>query len=172
MMSISIAVQYYLKALDNYPYDIEIVVENLNYALSYDSDHAQSNHLMACVQMYILKQYDLAVEYFDQALIGDLNYPDTYKNYSKLMLWLGEYEKANKLIDFGLKIKGMDRKSLLINKATIYELKGDFKAAKKVLRDIKMYCLDESATTHIDGELSRIKTKIKNTRRKKVSAKG
>ena len=171
-MGSTIADQYYLKALDNYPFDFENVVENLNYALSYDEQHAHANHLMGCVQMYILKRFDLAIEYFDQALIGDLNFPDTYKNYSRLLVWLGEFEKAEKLIQFGLKVKGMDRKALYLRQANILELKGNFEEAKKVLKDIRVYCLDELATKQIEDELSRIKKKIKHVKQKKVSAKG
>lgn len=170
-MGASIADQYYLKAFDNYPYDIEVVVENLSYALSYDENHAQSNYLMACVHMYVFKKFDTAVEYFDQALVSDLNYPDTYKNYSKLLIWLGEFEKANKLISFGLKVKGMDRKALLLSKASIYELRGNLEEAKKILKDVRIYCLDSSATDHIEKELSRLKNKTKKIKQKKVSAK-
>ncbi|MEN8119440.1 MAG: hypothetical protein ABFS35_03800 [Bacteroidota bacterium] len=33
-MSITLADQYYIKAIDNYPYNLEESIENLNYALS------------------------------------------------------------------------------------------------------------------------------------------
>lgn len=170
-MSFTIADQYYLKAYENYPYDYENVVENLSYALSYDESHARANHLMGCVQMYILKEFKSAKDYFEQALIGDLDFPDTYKNYSKLLIWIGEFEKAEKLIRYGLTVKGMDKKALLVNKASIYEVNGQLKVTKKILKLAKAYCFDESNTTHIDKELSRIKKKMKKDKRKKVSVK-
>ena len=48
-MGLSIADQYYVKAFDNYPFEIENTVENLSYALSYDEHHVQANCLMGQV---------------------------------------------------------------------------------------------------------------------------
>lgn len=38
-MAFNLADQYFVKALGMYDYDLEEVVENLNYALSYDPEH-------------------------------------------------------------------------------------------------------------------------------------
>jgi len=36
----NLADTYYLKALNLYPYDLDQVIEALNFAISYDKDHA------------------------------------------------------------------------------------------------------------------------------------
>ena len=170
-MGLSIADQYYLKAFDSYPFEMEKVVENLNYALSYDDVHAPANCMMGCVQMYVVKHFESAKIYFDQALVGDLNYPDTYKNYSLLLIWLGEFERAMKLIKYGLKVKGMDRKILFHREATIHEMRGDFEKVKSILKATKAYSMDENTTKDIEKEISRIKKKIKDVKQHKTTAK-
>lgn len=162
---------WYQKAFDCYPFEIETVVENLNYALSYDTDHAQANCLMGCVQMYVLKNFKLAKTYFDQALVGSLDYPDTYKNYALLLIWLGEFESALKLIKYGLKIPGMDKRTLLSREAMIQEMRGNFVDAKSILKASKVYSLDEDTTKRIEKEITRLKQKMKEHKQKKVSAK-
>ena len=81
-MSISIADTYYLKAVSNYPWNLDEATENLNYALSYDEHHAPANCLMGRLYMEILKDFDKAGSYFEQAIINDLQYVDTYKWFS------------------------------------------------------------------------------------------
>ncbi len=62
-MGISFADQYYLKAWDNYNYDIAEVIENLNYALSYKSDHSNANCLMGRVYSEQIYDPKLATHY-------------------------------------------------------------------------------------------------------------
>ncbi|WP_224994460.1 OprD family porin [Cesiribacter sp. SM1] len=45
-MAVSLADQYYIRALNCYPYSPEDVLENLNYALSHDGGHARANCLI------------------------------------------------------------------------------------------------------------------------------
>lgn len=159
-MSLTIADQFYLKALDNYPWDLESSIENLNYALGYD-DHAQTNCLMGRLYMDYLKDYHLASEYFQQALLVDMYFIDTYKYFSLLKIWLGDYIGAKKLIQYGLKLKGMNPVILRSRMALIYECQGQLPLAKQSLRQAMMECLCEEQSAEIFQQLSRIKRKIK-----------
>lgn len=160
-MDLTKADQYYLKAIDGYPFNMEFVIENLNYALSYDDEHASSNCLLGRIFMYDLKNYEKAGQCFYQALKGDFNFPDTYKHYSLLRIWQGEYSRALNIIERGAKVKGMDQSSLLIQKAIIYELTGDFLRAHKVLKKAKLFSIDKNKTNKIKEDLIRIKQKMK-----------
>jgi len=60
-MELNQADQYYLKALDFYPNDFEFVLENLQYALSHDDEHAQSLCLKGQIFMFYLKEYEYMV---------------------------------------------------------------------------------------------------------------
>ena len=79
IMSLTIADQYYLKAVDFYPYDLAQTTEALNYALSYDSEHSQANCLMGRLHMEVLKNFETAEQYFEAAIVSNLQYVDTYK---------------------------------------------------------------------------------------------
>ena len=164
-MSINIADAYYLKALNNYPYNMEFVTENLNYALGYDNNHAQSNYLMGRIHMEILKDYREAEYYFEQAIVSDINFVDTYKYFSLLKIWQGEYQSAEKIIAYGLKVKGMDRAILLHRRALILEAKGQNILAKKIVA----YALRSSLTEHhvdfFNEEIKRLQIKNKAIRK-------
>jgi len=160
-MVLNLADHFYLKALENYPYELEMVLENLQYAIGHDEVHAASNCLMGRIYMYRLKNYPKAGRCFFDALKGDINYPDTYKYYSLLRIWEGEYERAMHIIERGLKIKGMDQIVLLTYKSNIYERQGKFFKAKHVLKQAQMISLEKSKTEEIEKDLKRIKKKIK-----------
>lgn len=166
-MGLSIADQYYVKAFDNYPFEIENTVENLSYALSYDEHHVQANCLMGQVQMYIFKDFKEATNFFEQALVSSLDYPDTYKHYSRLKIWLGEFDSAWKLINYAMKVKGMHKGIMLRRKATICEFKGDFESANAFLNDSKIYSTDTESTEFIEKEIKRIKVKMKEVKKNK-----
>lgn len=168
-MSINIADAYYLKAANNYPYHLEFVTENLNYALSYDENHAQALFLMGRLHMEILKDYNQAEFYFEQAIINDLNFVDTYKYFSLLKIWQGEYEKAEKIIAYGMKVKGMDRSILLHRKALILEAKGQTILAKKLVAYAMRSCLTESHIDFFNEEARRLQIKSKAIKKLKKS---
>lgn len=165
-MDITLADQYFIKALDYYPYDLESTFENLTYALSYDEAHAPANCLLAKVYMYQLKDYHMAGEYFYKSLQANMSYPETYKHYSLLRIWQGEYLRAQKIIARGLRVRGMDMGVLKLNQAIIYELQGELKLAKRTLKEVKQFSINRVRITNINTSLSRIKKKRKSLKKK------
>jgi len=166
-MELTLADQYYLKAETNYPYGIEEVVENINYALSYDDEHVQAHCLMGRIFMYQFKEYDQAAKCFSKILQFDLNFPDTYKYYSLLKIWQSDFEGALKLIDFGMKINGMDKASLLIHRGLVSECLGDFNQAKLLMEKALLFSIDNNSTEKANENLSRVKKKKKLLRLKR-----
>ncbi len=160
-MSITLADQYYLKANDYYPYNMESTIENLGYALSYQDDHAAANCLMGQIYMYHMKDYGQAGFYFYRALEGNINFPDTYKHYGLLRIWEAEYCRAKKIINRGLKVKGMDQSSLFALIAMIHEYKGEYPEAKLVLKKVKLFITDEEKLVQVKRDLNRVKKKMK-----------
>ena len=55
---------YVFKALENYPYDLEEVMEALNYALSYDDKNTMALTLMGRVYAEKLFKYNDAIKIF------------------------------------------------------------------------------------------------------------
>ena len=160
-MNTSQADHYFLKALDTFCWDRFETMESLNFALSYDEMHAAANCLMGRIQMFWIKDFRVAAHFFEMAIIGDKTYVDTYKFFSLLMIWIGDFNKAEELIEKGLKFKGMDKAVLYGRKSMIYEYEGRYDKAKKVLMKAYQFSFNETYTEYFDKELSRIKKKIK-----------
>ena len=160
-MDITLADQYYLKAKDAYPYCMSEVMENLNYALSYDDNHPQANCLMGIVQMYQLKDYPKAAASFDMALMEDGSYIDILKHYILLKIWTKEYEGANKLIQYGFTIPGMDHAVLYYYMAIQYEVSGSYKKAITAIKQAVMMSQSMYLSNFYIAEIKRIKAKRK-----------
>ncbi|MEO1097874.1 MAG: hypothetical protein AAFX57_08965 [Bacteroidota bacterium] len=90
-MTLTLANQYFLKAMDEYPYCLEETIENLNYALSYEDEHAGANCLMGKVYLEQFQNFELAEEYFIKAMATDPFDLRTCENYMRLMIRTKRY---------------------------------------------------------------------------------
>lgn len=167
-MEITLADQYYLKAAVAYPWRIADALENLNYALSYEDEHAQAWCLHGMIHMYSLKNYKKAQASFNNAMSSDLNYVDTYKHLTLLKIWIGEIEKASKIIDYAIKVEAMDKSTILGLKAMILEVQGKFKEAEGILKSARLVSLNCETIEWLNTISKRIKTKKKD--RKKAAS--
>lgn len=165
-MYLSLADQYYIKALDVYPYNLEYVMEHLQYALSYEEDHAQAVCLLGQIYMYQIKDYAYAIECLTRALHFDPNYPDTYKHLSQLHAWMGQYEQSEALIRQGMQVSGMDQFSLLRILALSHEYRGMLKQAKKIFRKAGIMAMTTENIDEKASDIKRVKCKIKASERK------
>lgn len=166
-MGITLADQYYLKAANSYPWKIADALENLNYALSYDDDHAQSWCLHGIVHMYSLKNYREAQASFNNALRSDMGYVDTYKHLTLLKIWKGEIEKAYKIIDYAIKVDAMDKSTILGLKALVMEVQGRYEDAEGILNSAHLLSINCDTIDWLNTISTRIKTKKKQ--RKKIA---
>ena len=147
---------YFLKALSNYPKDIEKVIENLNLALSSDYRHAPSLCLMGKVFAHEIKDYSLAENYFKKALKADHNYAETHINYIKLLLIYGNLELIDKQIELAKLVIGVNLCELYLLKAKSLEMNRHFNEA---LQNIEL-ALTLSFSEDIDKELEEFKKRI------------
>lgn len=118
--------KYYFEALDNYPYNLPDCLEALNYALSYDSEDADSLCLMGRLYSEILRNYEEAKLYFEQAMQSDITNINTPKYYISCLLNNEDYFEAEKLINFSLKIKGIDKSTIWYYRSVLSEKRGKF----------------------------------------------
>jgi tetratricopeptide (TPR) repeat protein len=158
-MSVQLVDSYYLKALDNYPYDMEETVEALNYALSYNNEHAGALCLMGRVCMDQLYQYDEAEYYFEKAISADPNYIEVYPHFADLLLRTRSYNQLLKLVDFSLSVKGIAMNGMRHRKALALEAMLDLKGAKKVLKSMILDCFYDNDIEFYENELKRLKKK-------------
>ena len=141
----TLANTYYLKALDNYPFDLTEFLEAINYALSYDENSADANYLMGRFCMEQLYKYDEAKHHFEIALSNDINHLQTYYYFIRWSIDTGNLKRAKNLITYASTIEGASQANLLHRLATVFEKGGKYKKAKKLIKkaiktSFKTYC--------------------------------
>ncbi len=165
-MSVSIADQYFVKALDNYSYDLADALENVNYALSYNDEHAGAHCLMGKINYFNLSKPELAQWHFDRALSIDFEYVPTYEAYSIFLILRNELEAAEKLLDFASKLKGINLVMVYQRTALIQEKRKNYVIARKFIEAAREANQDEDVVYFLDNEFQRVKTKAKNLKKK------
>jgi tetratricopeptide (TPR) repeat protein len=85
---------YIFKALESYPFDLEEVMEALNFALSYDDKNTMALTLMGRVYAEKLYKYEEAIVYFKQALAENIHAFEVYTPYINTLLWNEDYKEV------------------------------------------------------------------------------
>nr|WP_299215007.1 hypothetical protein [uncultured Allomuricauda sp.] len=169
-MGLTIADTYYLKAkaaMGGFCSDWNEVCESLNYALSYDENHCASLCLLGEVYARNLNQYEEAFDCFDKVIAINSNYLDVYPLYAKYLIWVDEIERANKLIVFAFKLKGVSKGQLFWLSAYTAETKQKYKIALEHLKKGKIYSFNDDYFYFMKDEENRIKKKLKLGKSKK-----
>ncbi|WP_299098307.1 hypothetical protein [uncultured Winogradskyella sp.] len=158
---------YVLKAIDAYPYELEETVENLNYALSYEADNAYALYLMGRLQAEQFGDFEKAKQYYAEALANKLDFHKVYSKYILVLMWNEDYQEAQKLIDYALTVKGLNKGEVYLFQGQLYEVLQKYKKALKALKLAKKHVYNNSFTSFIDSEIKRIKNKMKPKKTKK-----
>ena len=159
--------KYYFQALDNFPYNMQETIEALNYALSYEGQNAESLCLLGRVYAEVLKDYETAKDYFAEALQENMDSVSTPIPYIYCLINNDDFSEAEKLIDFALKIKGIDKATIYYQKSVILEKKGELKLALKEIKTAKVFTYNENLMSFLDSRKDFIKKKIKDSKPKK-----
>ncbi len=157
-MSISEAQSYYLKALDHYPYDMEVVIEALNYAHGYDEEHAGVHCLFGRIFSEQLKQFDEAQAYFEAALFYDKLFPDVYMYYGFMLINVHQFGKAWEVFESGLGIQGIDKSVMRYGQAIVRAKQGEISKAIKLVKQALKLSDHKYARAFLLEEKSRIKS--------------
>lgn len=152
--------KYYFEALDNYPYSLPDCLEALNYALSYDPEDADSLCLMGRIYSEMLIDYEKAKLYFEEAMQCDVTNLNTPKYYIKCLLDNEDLQEAEKLINYSLRIKGIDKSILWFYRALLSEMRGSFPNALKFLTEAEKYCFTSQSLDFIKNRKKFIKSKM------------
>lgn len=170
--------KYLFQALDNYPYCLEETIESLDYALSYDDKNTMALCLYARIQAEQLSNYVEAKNYFQQALAININAIEIYSHYIQTLLLNEDFEEAEKLIEFALTIKGINKVGILTLKIQLLEIKKAFKLAKKLIKEVRLQVVNsdfdhflEQTKSRIDAKLKLMKPKNGKSRNKKKESK-
>ena len=163
--------KYLFQALDNYPYSLEETIESLDYAFSYDAKNTMVLCLYGRIQAEQLWNYEEAKNYFQEALAINIHALEVYRYYLQTLILNEDYEEAQKLIDFALTIKGINKSEIYIKKAILFEAQLRFKDALTAIKNAKLYTLLFAFESDIMEVEKRIKSKIDLLKNKKKSNK-
>lgn len=171
MDNLNIADKYFLKAWENYGYDMDEVIENIGYALGYDEEHAQSWCLQGRLMMEIIKDYKEAARCFQKAIYFDPLYTESYKYYSLLLIWTNEFEKAQIVINKGKRVKGMPLSVTIHRSALIHEYHGRIGEALRIMKKGELFSLNQTDYDFFHNEVNRLKRKVKKPVKQRVNKK-
>ncbi len=157
----TLADQYYIKALDQYPYSLEEALENLNYALSSNSEHARANQLMAKMYMEQLNDLAMAEKHFQIAMACDTENEGVCLDYILLLITLKEFDKATKLIAYAQKLKGIDLSRIYSSEALIFEYQQKYGKAIANYEKAILESFNEDRINYLNNEIKRVKDKKK-----------
>lgn len=149
----------YIQALDNYPYDIEQCIEKLQYVIGANNTHVGAHYLMGRIYKEQLNDYKNAKYYYQMALHLDHTFTPTYYYYADLLILLNEYAEAEKVLDIGLRIPGVDKASLEFLKGILYEKFEMYATAKDYFEAAKNSALNNDFRSFLDREIDRVKSK-------------
>lgn len=160
-MATSLAENYYLKALEAYPWELSEVMENLTYALSYDEHNSAANCLMGQLQMNQLKNYNDAEWYFERAISSDPNFACAYENLVLLYVHINRLKKAQQILEYMQRMPSVSRSFILSKMALILEKRGEFKLSRHYLKSALAESVCNDERTELELDLDRVKSKIK-----------
>ncbi|MDQ1165263.1 hypothetical protein [Flavobacterium sp. SORGH_AS_0622] len=159
--------KYLFQALDNYPFWLEGTIESLDYAFSYDDKNTMVLCLYARIQAEQLMNYEEAKSYFQQALAINIHALEVYPYYLQTLIVNEDYEEAEKLIDFALTVKGINKSEIYIKKAILLEVQHKFKDALKEIKQAKLHSIQHDYDSGISEVEKRIKGKLDLLKKKK-----
>ena len=159
--------KYYFEALDNYPYSLPDCLEALNYALSYDPEDADSLCLMGRIYSEMLIDYEKAKLYFEEAMQCDVANLNTPKYYIKCLLDNEDFMEAEKLINYSLKIKGIDKSTIWFYRALLSEMRGNFINALQFLKEAKPFSYNKEMLDFLKDRERFLKSKMPKKQKKK-----
>ena len=163
--------KYLFQALDNYPFSLEETIESLDYAFSYDAKNTMVLCLYGRIQAEQLMNYDEAKSYFQEALSINIHALEVYPYYLQTLILNEDYEEAQKIIDFALTIKGINKSDIYVKKAILFEAQNEFKKALKEIKNAKLHSLQFAYECNISDVEKRIEGKIDLLKKKKKSKK-
>lgn len=156
----TLAMNYYVKALDNYPYNLPDAMEALDYALSYDPDFPDAHYLMGRLYMEYMNDFEQARSHFEHALYADVNHILTYYAFLNWTVLLKDVKTGNRLLKYAKKIPGVNQPALFHKEALLLEVEGEFEQAVKLLKKGKKMSICDNDFYFLERERKRIKRKI------------
>jgi len=151
---------YVFKAMEDFDYNIEYAAEALEYALAYDENNTMALTLMGRLYAEKLFDYEIAIDYFKQALAEKVNAFEVYEPYIQTLMINEDYKQANEFIEFAFTVKGVDKALLYLNKAILQERLFDYEKAMALIKEAEKHNYDADFGFRITDVKTRIEGKM------------
>lgn len=158
--------KYYFEALDYFPYNMSECLDALNYALSYEPEDADSLCLMGRVYSEVLKDYETGKKYFEEAMQSNISNVNTPKFYIECLLSNEDYDEAEKLIEYALKMKGIDKAEIYNCKSLLSERKGDYEGALELIKTAEKFSYCRTMLEILEDREKLVKGKMPEHKKK------
>jgi len=93
-MGLSLSEQYFIRAVDEYPYNLEEVFRNIELVLTNDKRHAGALCLLARIYHEQLERHEEADQYFRKSLSANPRYAPAFAHFIAFLLEIGEVDEA------------------------------------------------------------------------------
>ena len=160
----------YIQARVNYPFNVDECIEKLQYVIAADDEHAGAHFLMGCIYEEQLEDYRQAEHYYRMTMYLDREYLPVYYQLSCMLLNRDRLDDAEKIIEKGLKINGIDKARMTYIKGLLYEKHEMYNSATECYAEAKKYALNNHFMDYMDDQIKRVKDKkslIKKAQKKK-----
>lgn len=152
---------YYLKALDNYPYNLEEALEALQYGLSANPEHPGLLTLQGRIFAYEMDSPAQAMESFSAAIAYDPGHKPAWYELGMLLLNKRQLKRATKVIEQATDQFGNHDRQFLYLRAYLSEIEGRYDDAIGLLESAKLNCYSTSNYDHYCDEIKRIRQKCR-----------
>lgn len=153
--------KHIIKAIDNYPYNLEECIEGIQFALSSSDNPAMALCLMGRIYAEQFRQYDRAKSYFQDALVEDFQLMEIYPHYINALIENEDYEDAERLMDYSFTLKGLKKDNLWELKIYMLERMAQYDKALECIKSALCEGYDERYLSSIEEAEKRIIKKKK-----------
>lgn len=160
--------KYFLKARELYPYDMDEVVDAIEFGLSYDAEHAGLLTLRGDIYADDLHKYQAARECYELALFHDPVYTHAWFALIRLLLRLSLLPSVSETIEKAFTVPGINKAELFNLKARMYELQEDYIAASESVDAAYKLCQCADCYTRYKEDAERIQRKGKDLSEKDI----
>lgn len=164
-MATTLAHQYFLKAQDAFPFEMAEVLENLQYALSYDEECIGALCLMGKVQQEYLHYYESAERYLQQALAIEAGNSCALQQLFCLYVKWPRLQKAERLLSYAQRQAVFSPSYLYTAQGALLERRGFIKLARNYLQMAQVHALNDEEQALLNREAERLKKQHKAQRK-------
>lgn len=164
-MGLSLAEQYYLRAVEEYPYDLGEVMRHIDLVLIQDKRHAGALCLLARLYFEELRDYDKSDQYFRKALTANPRRGETYEYFIDFLINLEEPDEAELFLRNAKQLRGIQKSRIHFWQACIWELRQKPELAQTELKLALKKAHNKSVYDYLESQLERIEKKLEHEKK-------